>query len=165
MDSRCICQEIIPTKQYQQNVIYNFDGHVCFPLFVVVVCVTCANKFDQDASRVSFYKRSKLVGWLLLLLLHGRMKVGWLVAFNRCETRQQIDCRKKRKKEKKISISFFGWTCGRYLQRMPVDDRTSRVLDHLLPVLQLPRLPVVPQHDLTDGIGRADAVVIAHSQL
>ena len=102
MDSRCICQEIIPTKQYQQNVIYNFDGHVCFPLFVVVMCVTCANKFDQDASRVSFYKRSKLVGWLLLLLLHGRMKVGWLVGSIqslRDKTTNRLSEKKKKRKK------------------------------------------------------------------
>ena len=46
-----------------------------------------------------------------------------------------------------------------------MDDGPPRVLDHLLPVLQLEPLAVVPQQDLPDGVGGPDAVVVGHHQL
>ena len=52
-----------------------------------------------------------------------------------------------------------------HLEHMPVHDGPPRVLDHLLPVLELESLPVVAEQHLADGVRRPDAVVISHHQL
>ena len=44
-------------------------------------------------------------------------------------------------------------------------DRPPGVLDHLLPVLQFQALPVVSEEHLSDGVGRADAVVVGNKEL
>jgi hypothetical protein len=46
----------------------------------MLLCLTCANKFDQDARRVvSFYKRSKLVVVVVVVAWAdgGCWLVGW----------------------------------------------------------------------------------------
>lgn len=48
---------------------------------------------------------------------------------------------------------------------MPMDDGSTRVFNHFLPVFQLQGLPVVAQEDLANGVGGADAVVVGHDQL
>ena len=52
-----------------------------------------------------------------------------------------------------------------HLQNVPVDDRPPRILDHLLPVLQLQSLPVVAHLHPPDGVGAADPVIVRHHQL
>ncbi len=45
-----------------------------------------------------------------------------------------------------------------------MDDRPSRVLDHLLPMFELQTLAIVAEQNATDGIRRSDSVVIGHNQ-
>ncbi len=52
-----------------------------------------------------------------------------------------------------------------HLQNVPVDDGPPRVLHHLSPVLELCALAAVAHDDAADGVGSADPVVVAHSQL
>ena len=44
-------------------------------------------------------------------------------------------------------------------------DRPPRILDHLLPVLQLESLAVVPEQNFADGVRGSDAVVVGHDEL
>lgn len=46
-----------------------------------------------------------------------------------------------------------------------MNDGPPRVLDHLLPVLQLAALAVVTEYDAADRVRGADAVVVRHRQL
>ena len=98
---------------------------------------------------------------MLLLLLLSLDDGGQWHSIVETQDNKEMEERKR----KKSSISFFPCTVKSYLKSVPVNDWATRVLDHFFPVLELTAFAAVAKDNLSDGVGRPDAIVITDRQL